>query len=150
MKGEQDTVLVSDSTDYNELLNISKELSPEWLQIHGRISLNDAKKLRTSLPGVKLIKTIFLDDPLARSQAYQFSRYVDMLLLESKELDLELAENIQKGKEIILQMKNHRIPVLIAGGLNSENVSSIVESLNPDGVDINSGLKDAAGKKRFL
>lgn len=36
---------------------------------------------------------------------------------------------------------------IISGGLNCENVASLIRSLNPFGVDVSSGIEDAPGKK---
>ena len=44
-------------------------------------------------------------------------------------------------------VKNIKRRYLLAGGLNPENVSSAIESLNPYGVDVASGVEDSPGIK---
>ena len=39
--------------------------------------------------------------------------------------------------------------IVIAGGLNPENVSSVVEKLHPFAVDVSSGVESAPGKKSY-
>ena len=39
------------------------------------------------------------------------------------------------------------IPIILAGGLNSENVRSAIEYVHPFGVDVNSGTKALNGFK---
>jgi phosphoribosylanthranilate isomerase len=40
-----------------------------------------------------------------------------------------------------------QVPVLLAGGINPENVAKALEAVNPDGVDLCSGVEASAGRK---
>jgi phosphoribosylanthranilate isomerase len=44
-------------------------------------------------------------------------------------------------------MRYPEAPIVLAGGLNSENVRSAIEQVRPFGVDVNSGTKAADGFK---
>ena len=40
-----------------------------------------------------------------------------------------------------------RVPILLAGGLKSENISQAIQTAQPDGIDIASGIESAPGVK---
>jgi len=52
--------------------------------------------------------------------------------------------------------KNLSLPLIIAGGLNSENIKSLIKAVNPfcvdvsGGVEINKGIKDEGKMKKFM
>jgi phosphoribosylanthranilate isomerase len=39
------------------------------------------------------------------------------------------------------------VPILLAGGLKSENISQAIQTAQPDGIDIASGIESAPGVK---
>lgn len=43
-----------------------------------------------------------------------------------------------------------KVPVLLAGGINPENVAEALSSVNPDGIDLCSGVEAVPGKKEPL
>jgi phosphoribosylanthranilate isomerase len=49
------------------------------------------------------------------------------------------------SREIVTRYPD--IPIILAGGLNSENVRSAIEQVRPFGVDVNSGTKAPDGFK---
>jgi phosphoribosylanthranilate isomerase len=49
-----------------------------------------------------------------------------------------------KAKEFIEQCK---LPVILAGGINAENIELAIHSTHPNGVDISSGVESSPGIK---
>lgn len=54
-----------------------------------------------------------------------------------------------KLEDIPLWVKKYQKKLIIAGGLNSENVTEIIRKFTPFGVDVSSGVEDLSGKKDF-
>lgn len=54
------------------------------------------------------------------------------------------------GKRIsagMLRSIPHDLPVVIAGGINADNMREIIQLCQPDVIDVNSGVESAPGKK---
>lgn len=49
--------------------------------------------------------------------------------------------------EVLSQVKSLNVPIILAGGLNSQNVIEAVNGLKPYAVDVSSSIEEAPGKK---
>ncbi len=112
------------------------------VQLHGRESPQLVAKLaREKLP---VIKVLFLNasPAFADIQAYQASAYLAECsggpLPGGNALDWDwgAAVVISKGQ-----------PLILAGGLNSQNVGRAITAARPDAVDVSSGVEARPGKK---
>jgi phosphoribosylanthranilate isomerase len=77
-------------------------------------------------------------------------RRIDAILLDST------TERLPGGTGEVFDWKqaaptvgllNRMIPIVVAGGLNAENVSEAIHTLSPWGVDVSSGVEASPGKK---
>jgi len=106
-------------------------------QLHGREPVSEVRWIRTRLPFV--IQAYSADDPHLDAAS---NSPADILLLDASTpgsgnvFDWRLASNAPSG-----------VRLMIAGGLNPDNVSSAIEQLNPYGVDVATGVENAPGKK---
>ena len=72
-----------------------------------------------------------------------FAKLVDGFVLDSVNVATDQIGGTGKthdwsvSREIV--MRYAEVPIILAGGLNSENVRSAIESVPPFGVDVNSG-----------
>lgn len=112
------------------------------VQLHGEEEPDFCDKLR--LPVIKAIRVSgdsFLPEP---------ARYVGIV-------SAFLLDTYTGGKmggtgksfdwEAILEMKKTKIPIIVAGGLNSENVGRLIRNYRPYGVDISTGVEEEPGIK---
>ena len=146
-----DAVLVTHLKEIDQLERLLQQSEITTIQLHSEIAPSSVERLRHRLPGVKIFKSINVIS--ADSVAYPdaFKKLVDGFVLDS----INLATNQVGGtgktddwsvsRQIV--MRYPEVPIILAGGLNSENVRSAIERVRPFGVDVNSGRKVADGFK---
>lgn len=142
-----DSVVVTVTSNFDELHRVCNLLRPSVLQIHGS-DLLSAEKLRNVLPGVRLIKTINVREVPNMKSLKRLANEFDALLLDSlsggyggqgKVHDWEISRRIVEH----LYPK----PVILAGGLTPENVADAIRSVRPYAVDVSSGVEISPGIK---
>ncbi len=143
------SVLVVMPENAEQAIDMMKTARPSAVQIHNTMSLRELKKLRGT--GMKLIKTIPVPqdaepETLLR-QVRELLGIADAVLLDTalagKTGGTGAAHNWEISSKIVLKAG---MPVILAGGLNAENVSYAVRSVRPYAVDTASGV-ETGGKK---
>jgi phosphoribosylanthranilate isomerase len=106
-------------------------------QLHGHETATDTRYIRERVPVV--MKAFTAGDPaVARSGGYG----ADMVLLDSARpgggevFDWTLVDGVPDGTRLVL-----------AGGLNADNVTRAIETARPWGVDVATGVESAPGQK---
>lgn len=150
-------VMVTYLNNAEEIVKVASYVIAGAVQLHSNISLPEIGKIRKALPKIKIIKAIHVIDEKVVSEAVKFSDYVDYILLDSKAKGkiggTGKTHDWSISRKIILKCKK---PVLLAGGLNPENVLDAVRKIKPFGVDVNSGVKakprvkDAEKLRKFI
>ena len=116
------------------------------LQLHGEESVRYCDELRERLPGIKLLKAFRVGGFSTEDQFSPYENSVDGFLLDT----YVKGEKGGTGKtfdwSIIRKMKLTR-PVILAGGLNGENIIDAIAAVRPYAVDINSGVESEPGIK---
>ena len=125
------------------------------LQLHGPIEASEIQLARKEIPDLFLIKSlpIAIDIPEEQSttealkelKAYEDD--VDCFITDTK---TTVAGELRFGATGVTHpwsisaaiVKSSKIPVIIAGGLNPENVSEAIKATKPYGVDVHSGVED--------
>jgi len=110
------------------------------------VPYEELKKLRTRLPGIKLVQVLHILNEQSIKEAVTVQQYVDALLLDSGNPNLAVKElggtgrthNWEISRKII---EGVDVPVFLAGGLSSQNVLVAIEKVQPYGVDICSGVR---------
>jgi len=144
------TVMVTHLLDVNEIIKIANYTRVTAIQVHNDLDTEGMKQLQQNLHNIELIKAIHVLDYSAVDQAKMYEPYSDMILLDTKVKDrfggTGQTHDWNISKEIVNELN---VPVILAGGLNPENVESAVNKVNPYGIDANSGLENEEGLKDF-
>jgi len=125
------------------------------VQLHGEEPPELMKEFRQTLGGRQIIKTLHAADLLESGEAKLASYlakggYLDAILLDSGSAD----QPGGTGKPFPwAQLKpfaakiREAMPLIIAGGLDAENVADAIAMFEPWGVDVVSGVEFEPGKK---
>lgn len=140
------TFLLTSETRAEDIISHYKKVYTSTIQLVDALEERDYLALRTGLPGVKLVQVIHVLDENSVAEAIEISESVDAILLDSGNPNLNIKElggtgrihNWQLSKQIREQVK---VPVFLAGGLNSHNVREAIETVQPFGIDICSGVR---------
>jgi phosphoribosylanthranilate isomerase len=143
------SVLVIMPKNADEAIRMINEAKPTAVQIHNALPLADMRKIRET--GVKIIKTILVseraDTKTLIDQINRFSGIADAVLLDTavggKTGGTGVSHNWELSGKLVLGAS---MPVILAGGLNSSNVSEAIQCVHPYAVDTASGV-ETNGKK---
>jgi len=138
------TVMVTHLLDAKSICELHKEVKTHVIQLHDDIPSSEILILRKALPEVKLLKAVHVTGPEALQKARLYEAIVDGIVLDT----INLAEDRIGGTGITHDWRiSAKIreaiskPVILAGGLNPENVSEAIRIVRPYGVDVNTGVK---------
>lgn len=112
---------------------VAREVGLDLVQLHGDESEEDVRDL-----GLPAIKALSVPGP-ALSQIYRdavWMMYDGIAPGSGRTFDWSL-----------LRTDSLRRPFFLAGGLNAHNVSAAISSVQPDAVDVSSGVESAPGIK---
>ena len=116
------------------------------VQLHGNESIEFCHELRDILPETEIIKAWRVRDNGDLDKIAAYSQVVDGLLLDAYHPDA-LGGTGQTLDWEQLAAFNPPIPWLLAGGLTPDNICTALSQLQPDGIDLSSGVEVAPGNK---
>lgn len=148
------TFLLTSEIQPEDIIAHYKKVYTSTIQLVDALEGRDYQTLRRELPGVKLVQVIHVLDENSVAEAVEISGMVDAILLDSGNPNLNIKElggtgrvhNWQLSKQIREQVK---VPVFLAGGLNSQNVREAIDAVQPFGVDICSGVRSVGKLDRL-
>jgi phosphoribosylanthranilate isomerase len=139
-------VIVTHLTEPSPILEILRKTHISNVQLHGGSSVDDVAKIRGEIhPSGKIILAVHVIKGEAIPDFEPYIPYINAIVLDSFNKSSGQAggtgkiHDWKKSAEIVRRTK---IPVILAGGLNPQNVAEAIRTVHPFGVDANSGLKD--------
>ena len=111
-------------------------------ELHGR----DYKTIRDALPHIKLVQVIHVVGDESIDEACELAEFVDAILLDSGNPNLAIKELGGTGRRHDWGLSRKIVetcgkPVFLAGGLNAENVREAINTVQPFGLDLCSGVR---------
>ncbi len=142
-----DSVVVTATSDFSELLKVCNVLRPSALQICGN-EFSNVEKLRNVLSNIKLIKVINVHEVSDVKSLKNLANEFDALLLDSVVGGYGGQGKVHNWKisSKIVEYLSPK-PVILAGGLTPENVAYAVQNVRPYAVDVSSGIEVSPGIK---
>ena len=117
------------------------------VQLHGAETPDFCSQLRQSIsPEIEIIKAFRIKTAASLAETSAYNNCVDTLLLDAYHPQMLGGT----GKTIDwqdLQQFKPDLPWMLAGGLTPDNISQALEKLNPDGIDLSSGVEKSPGDK---
>lgn len=146
IKSFNNSVLLTSRTDAESIIEHHKETITSHIQIVDYIDVKNFQEIRKSLPDIKLIQVVHVEDESSYSLAMNFSNYVDFILLDSGKPSAKKrtlggtgdTHNWNISKKIV---RDCSIPVYLAGGINHSNVVEAIQKVKPYGIDLCTGLR---------
>lgn len=155
-----DTFLLTSRTDPAAIVAQHHRAPTRTLQLVDRIEPKAYGTLRRRLPGVSLVQVVHVTGPEALEQACAVAGEVDALLLDSGDPNRSVKELGGTGRTHDWAISRRireavPVPVLLAGGLDPDNVAEAVHAVEPFAVDVCSGVRtdgrlDASRLEAFL
>ena len=146
-----EAVLVTHIKEIDELERMLQESEIRTIQLHSEIAPSFVERLRGRLPNLKIFKSVNIISADSVAYPEAFEKLVDGFVLDSINVATDQVGGTGKthdwsvSRQIV--MRYPKVPIILAGGLNSENVRSAIEHVRPFGVDVNSGTKAPDGFK---
>lgn len=138
-----------------EMGDLYQELQLDYLQLHGDESPELAAELVRRWPGVRLIRAVRCRVEQVREVEAWVRRLGDLgvvpsgLLVDAVHAGQFGGTGQRADGAVVgaLRATGIQLPIILAGGLNSNNVADAVRDARPDAVDTASGVEQSAGIK---
>ena len=129
-----------------ENMTVIRSVNSNTIQMVDALEERAYKIIKQQLPAIKLVQVIHVVDDSSVDEALEIAEEVDALLLDSGNPKLAVKElggtgrvhNWQLSRKIVEQSK---VPVFLAGGLHAGNVLQAIETVQPYGLDLCSGVR---------
>lgn len=141
-------VLIFENEKISEVMYLSSFLLVTTIQLHGNEPVSYCHDLKRFSKYLKIIKA-FPTREASISQIQAYKKVCDGFLLDSYDRKGEMGgtgrpSDWHIASEIVSKTK---MPVILAGGINPDNIASAIKRVKPYGIDVNSGVESRVGKK---
>lgn len=138
-------LLTSEQTSHG-IIEHHQRTKTNTIQIVDELAERDYATIRGALPHVKLVQVIHVMGDESVDEACELASHVDAILLDSGNPKLAVKELGGTGRRHDWQLSRRIVetcgrPVFLAGGLNAANVREAIDTVQPFGLDLCSGVR---------
>jgi phosphoribosylanthranilate isomerase len=134
------------NAEIDEIHNLVEQTTLTGVQLHGSESPQYCQKLRETLPEVEILKAFKIRDAESLNAIAAYRDRADTFLLDAYHPQLLGGTGKTLDWQSLQAFQPHR-PWLLAGGLTPENIQTALNQLQPDGIDLSSGVERSPGDK---
>ena len=146
-RGRVETAVMTVDPDNSIIAEIAM-FDPEWLQLHGTESVSRVEDIRAE-GGIPVIKALPIGAAEDVEVVAEYENIADRILLDAKP-PMKATRPGGLGKKFdwdLVKALDPSIPFMLSGGLTPDNVADAINTLQPFGLDVSSGVESAPGTK---
>ena len=137
-----------------KIADLCRQLHVDMVQLHGDISHTELRGLRAEQPGWRVIKSLVVTEDNTDTlieETQRLAHWVDAFITDT--FDPVTGARGATGKTHDWAVSRRLVevspkPVILAGGLNPDNVCEAIRTVRPAGVDVHTGIEGKDGRKR--
>src|SRR3989344_2800357 len=137
------SVIVTSVREAAKLIELARTTHAGTLQLYGDVMPDAMREVKHALPMVKLWKVLGTDEHSVE-KAKEYEGAADVIVLDTGKGGTGKTHDWNVSKKIASATST---PVILAGGLTSDNVAEAIQTVQPYGVDVNSGVSNEDGTK---
>ena len=130
-----------------EITKVVDEADLTSVQLHGKESPDFCDCLRSAIaPEIEIIKAFRIKTADSLKETAKYTSCVDTLLLDAYHPQMLGGTGETIDWQDLVKFKPS-LPWMLAGGLTPDNVTQALSRLQPDGIDLSSGVERSPGDK---
>ncbi len=146
-------VVISYSSTAEEVIELCDKLGTKIIQLHGPIENKELISLKSERPDIYVIKSLVISKNNVsdlRKIISETEKFVDAFITDT--YDPETGASGATGKTHDWNISRQFVevsskPVILAGGLNPQNIYEAIKFVKPAGVDVHTGIEGEDGRK---
>ncbi|MCX6152023.1 MAG: phosphoribosylanthranilate isomerase [Ignavibacteriales bacterium] len=149
------SVLITYLNKAEEIIEFCNKLNVGVVQLHGKIKKEELEKVKAIKPEIEIIKSL-----VVRKNNYsELVKTIETLLPWTDAFITDTFDPSTGAEGATGKTHNWKIsrklvelspkPVILAGGLNPNNVRQAILETNPAGVDVHTGVETKDGRKSY-
>lgn len=146
-------VLITYLDRARDIIALCEVLGARMVQLHGDVPVAEFLTLKKQEPDLTVIKSLVVGresvQALERTMM-ELSPHVDAFIADTYDPVTGASGATGKTHDWAISrrlVETSERPVILAGGLNPDNVRGAIQEVHPAGVDVHTGVEDDAGRK---